>query len=145
MPLSPNILKLNILSWEPSHDLPKADPAWKKHTPPKNKLHNKNTCIVIIIKLQIYITNDLALYTWKRYFNKEKNTVTTNTSFLYRKSIEWQILRSQTVDLRISHHGSVVTNPTSIHEDVNSIPGCTQWIKDLVAMICGVGYSCSSN
>ena len=33
-------------------------------------------------------------------------------------------------DLGSSHCGSMVTNPTSIHEDVGLISGLMQWIKD---------------
>ena len=29
-----------------------------------------------------------------------------------------------------SHRGSSVMNPTSIHEDVDLIPGLAQWVKD---------------
>ena len=32
------------------------------------------------------------------------------------------------------HHGSVVMNWTSIHEDAGSMPGLTQWVNDLVLL-----------
>ena len=35
-------------------------------------------------------------------------------------------------DYGSSHCGSVVPSLTSIHEDVASIPGLAQWVKDLV-------------
>ena len=32
---------------------------------------------------------------------------------------------------RDSHCGAVETNPTSIHDDVGSVPGLTQWVRDV--------------
>ena len=39
-----------------------------------------------------------------------------------------------------------LANPTSTHEVVGSIPGPTQWVKDMVLPVsCGVGYRGSSD
>ena len=38
---------------------------------------------------------------------------------------------------RSSHCGSVVTNPTSVHEDMGLIPGLTQQVRDL-SLSCAV-------
>ena len=35
---------------------------------------------------------------------------------------------------RSSHRGSAVANLASIHEDLGSIPGLSQWVKDLALL-----------
>ena len=48
------------------------------------------------------------------------------------KSLDFDIRQFKfRVEKQSSHHGSVETNLTSIQEDVGSIPGLTQWVKDL--------------
>ena len=38
-------------------------------------------------------------------------------------------------EIESSHCGSAVMNPTRIYEDVDSIPGLAQWVKDLVLQV----------
>ena len=41
-------------------------------------------------------------------------------------------LLTQNMKLQRSHHGSAITNLTSIHEGAGLIPGLAQWVKDPV-------------
>ena len=39
-------------------------------------------------------------------------------------------IKTKYMQIRSPHGGTVVMNPTSIHEDTGSIPGLAQWVKD---------------
>ena len=49
-----------------------------------------------------------------------------------RKKKSWHLFLHMIKNehLGSSHCGSMVTNPTGIHEDAGSIPGLAQWVKD---------------
>ena len=51
--------------------------------------------------------------------------------YLQNKLQESLRAASQPLHVGSSHRGSAATILTSIHEDMGSIPGLTQWVKDL--------------
>ena len=53
-----------------------------------------------------------------------KGAVVKMLRFLLLKNVEFQS----------SHHGSLETNLTSIHEDAGLIPGLTHWVMDLALL-----------
>ena len=54
---------------------------------------------------------------------------------------------SKEIQIKSSCVAQWVKNSTSIHEDPGSIPGLTQWVKDLAccAASCGEGHRCGSD
>ena len=49
---------------------------------------------------------------------------------VYLTLLSFILFISKRIKTWSSHCGAGETNPTSIHEDVGSIPGLTQWVKD---------------
>ena len=48
--------------------------------------------------------------------------------------------------IRSSHCAQQIANPVSIHEDVGSVLGLGQWVKDpALPLGCSVGHRCSSD
>ena len=62
--------------------------------------------------------------------------VTTNARVKASTRLREALQETQTSEVlpRSSHHGSVVTNLTSIHEDAGLIPGLVQGVKDLALL-----------
>ena len=56
---------------------------------------------------------------------------------------ETQYCKSTVPKKKSSHCGSVIMNPTNIHEDEGSIPGLAQWVKGSTAVSWEFPYATS--
>ena len=63
----------------------------------------------------------------------EQETDVTHESLVFQElmSTDQEVKPSKTGNWGVPIVAQQVKNPTSIHEDEGSIPGLTQWVKDL--------------
>ena len=60
----------------------------------------------------------------------EKKAMKRCDRFVTEKKIYFAILILEIIKCRSSYCGSVVVNPTNVHEDLGSILGLTWWVWD---------------
>ena len=108
------------------------------------KWHFNNVKSVSLPKIQIdkqnvVYTNNEILFNLKKEENSDRSYIIDKESVMLHevskplKSEYYNSIYIKTSEIQkksSSHHGSAVTNPNSIHEDVGSIPGLTHWVKD---------------
>ena len=81
-------------------------------------------------------------YAWVERFNIILRTILAKVIYTLEipKLLFGETCKSKTSRKRSSHCDSVVRNTASIHEDVCSIPGPAQWVKDLIQHCCELWY-----